>query len=927
MQSIGGDNMKSDWFQRERTLHYSRFSLKKLLRQRGFWARGVRPDTSGCGDSLRELATSRAVYGSAFERRCATFLAGIVALSCSSIFAQSLTWQPLYEPAVGGQVTSLEVSPHDSNLIVVGGDMLGIGRSSDGGANWLPAGTGLESWEISAFTFNYEWQNDIWVGTMHGPAKSEDYGRSWKPKTNGFPSYAWGKYTRPIQKILVDPDNPLHLLAFGGSKRWWGSNNCANFGAVYESFDNGQSWKLISRMDADKTGNEANVTHATYAGGSGTIIYASVSGYGVMRSDDEGNNWYARNEGLPGKDVRFIVAHPTDSGTLWCVIGGKGVYKTSDGGANWYSRNVGLETSDGSCIAVAASNPDVLYLTGAGHAIYRSSDGGAKWTKVASAPADNPYGWSMSFNWIAVDPANANRAYAGSNVSLYRTLNGTTWTDVSAYQPNGGTKWRGTGYSGLVCENFEWNPWDKNIAIAQAMDDGKLLVTRDSLFTWQVHHKNIGWYEAGTDVSFTGSSGNTIYAALGMQGEGISKNGIAKSVDGGLNWNMLPLPAGTDPRAYSVYADPGNANRVLAVFELDGGGQGLFLSTDGGSTWTRKQLVYPDPNGSYNDWSVMQVCGNTLRTSATVYYAVAYHGLYKSTDGGDIWTHVGGHWKGDWGFLKIFPDPANSNRLYEIVSQDNNSADGLWRYDNSTGTWTHLVGPQRGSRISKISAAAADPTNPNRLLIATNENPFHGYTSAASGVWMSVDGGTTWAMQNSGLGMLRGKSIHIAPDGTKAVFGTNGGGFYIANLLSSLKQETYSPAASNSSDTHRLFSDPDGSGGYCAVLEANATGDYVTYAIGDVQQRAYDVYVRFKYGSNRGNVQLAVAGSLNGTYTNHGSAQTLYSSALAYSNPIKVATITFGSAGTKYFRFTVTGKHASSSSYWASVDYIELIPK
>ena len=65
--------------------------------------------------------------------------------------AADLSWAPLREPAVGGWINSLAVSPHDLKRVLVGGDILGIGLSLDGGESWGGA-YGLRCWEIEDFT-------------------------------------------------------------------------------------------------------------------------------------------------------------------------------------------------------------------------------------------------------------------------------------------------------------------------------------------------------------------------------------------------------------------------------------------------------------------------------------------------------------------------------------------------------------------------------------------------------------------------------------------------------------------------------------------------------------------------------------------------------------------------------------------------------
>jgi|GEM_PF-1796550 len=137
--------------------------------------------------------------------------------------------------------------------------------------------------------------------------------------------------------------------------------------------------------------------------------------------------------------------------------------------------------------------------------------------------------------------------------------------------------------------------------------------------------------------------------------------------------------------------------------------------------------------------------------------------------------------------------------------------------------------------------------------------------------------------------------------------------------------EAVDPPAAKSSDLHRVFAESTASGGSCAVLEANAIGDFVTYAIPNVQAGTYTIQVRMKRSTNRAVFQTATSDSLGGTYTNRGSTLDGYNTAMDYVE-VPAGTVTFGSAGTKYIRFTATGKQAASSGYWMAIDRIRLVP-
>jgi hypothetical protein len=153
------------------------------------------------------------------------------------------------------------------------------------------------------------------------------------------------------------------------------------------------------------------------------------------------------------------------------------------------------------------------------------------------------------------------------------------------------------------------------------------------------------------------------------------------------------------------------------------------------------------------------------------------------------------------------------------------------------------------------------------------------------------------------------------------IFGTQstgGGGLAVA-------AETYDPAEAKSPVTHRVFTEATASGGSCAVLESNATGQFVTYAVPNVTPGTYTIYVRHKRANNRASIQVATADTLGGTYTNRGSPIDAYAASMDYVENT-AGTVTFSSSGTKFFRFTASGKNAASSSFWMAIDRIRLQP-
>jgi len=703
----------------------------------------------------------------------------LLLLACTA--AAALHWSPLLEPGVGGAVTAVAIDPFDSHRVLVGGDMLGVGRSTDGGKSWTQAdaNAGLKTYEIAEFTFDPVRPQVVWVGTMDGPYQSLDGGKSWTQKHAGLPPDAqWGKFNAPVQKILFDPVAARHLLAFGGNKRRFDDGRCSNYGTVWESLDAGEHWTARGKIDPNKTGHEANITGVTWAAGAGSqTLYASVPGYGVMRSDDFGAAWRAVNTGLPDQKVTFVAAHPADPGTLWVTLDNHGVYKTTDGGEHWSACNTGM-TPNGSydTIVVAPSDPQVLYVNANSQTkTFRSSDGGDHWMQVLGN-GDNPYGMSLVTSYLAIDPHNAANVYIGTFVSIYHSTNGgQSWQDVSATQVDAAQNtWRGTGYGGLVCQNYAWNPYDLTMSIGQAMDDGKLLLSRDNLRSWKVHHPGMVEYSGGGEVAFCRRADQTvIYAALGTQNCWFTADGVYKSVDDGHTWTRTACPK-TNKGARSVYAVPNDPDRVYAVFADDQ----LYGSTDGGSHWTALTLL--GPNGKAES-SVGNVTGAAGGTNPGALFAAGRAGIYTSGDGGHTWQLMphspasGAEWP--WGRQRVKADPTRAGGLLVIDVNGLNATDGLYRFDGTA--WSGKIAGSYSAIGAGITDAAIDPGNGKHLLVVCNQQPFQDI-SLSTGVWETQDGGKTWTQQNDGLGMLRINSVSFRPDGAQVVVGSNGGGFYVS---------------------------------------------------------------------------------------------------------------------------------------------------
>jgi len=188
------------------------------------------------------------------------------------------------------------------------------------------------------------------------------------------------------------------------------------------------------------------------------------------------------------------------------------------------------------------------------------------------------------------------------------------------------------------------------------------------------------------------SNHNVIYAGTG-EGWGASTGfikggGIYKSNDRGETWNLLPSTINSSDfqMVNRLIVDPGNENIVLAATSNDplnavAFTSGIFKSTDGGTTWTKK---FSSPS-----WS-QQLITNPKNFN-TLYASVRGFGVWKSTDAGETWTESSFGLNPD-GRTELAISPIDTSRIF-ASSQGSLSGTGsdLYISDDGGATWNVLT--------------------------------------------------------------------------------------------------------------------------------------------------------------------------------------------------------------------------------------------
>ncbi|MCU7493716.1 MAG: T9SS type A sorting domain-containing protein [Ignavibacteria bacterium] len=202
-------------------------------------------------------------------------------------------------------------------------------------------------------------------------------------------------------------------------------------------------------------------------------------------------------------------------------------------------------------------------------------------------------------------------------------------------------------------------------------------------------------------------------------------------------WTQTKGPSGGSVASLAV-----SGPNILAAV---GQGQGIFLSTDNGKSWSKIKNIFPEYNYVT---SVAAPGSNTIAGTG--------EGLYLSTDNGINWTMLNS------GPIYARAFASTGTRIF--CAGDN----GLYYSTDNGNTWTKLTD----------APAVYTPVN---ALAALGSIIFTGTDAAPenSGVYLSTDNGQSWAKADSGLSNKMVTSFAVIDSNIFA--GTHGGVFLSTN--------------------------------------------------------------------------------------------------------------------------------------------------
>jgi photosystem II stability/assembly factor-like uncharacterized protein len=203
-----------------------------------------------------------------------------------------------HSPVFGCQVESpaMAMDPIDPNTLYLpyGDSYYGgftILKSTDGGADWTNlggAGLGDASY-IGVLAIDPRAPTNMYVATDVGLFRSTDGGANFAPA--GFANTLVGL-------LAIDPVHPAVLYA---------ATSASGFPGLYKSVDSGANWSPINQGLDQIIAAHAPVNALLVDTARTDVLYLATSGYGVFRSPDAGATWAAFNNGLAFLDVRSLT--------------------------------------------------------------------------------------------------------------------------------------------------------------------------------------------------------------------------------------------------------------------------------------------------------------------------------------------------------------------------------------------------------------------------------------------------------------------------------------------------------------------------------------------------------------------------------------------------------------------------------------------
>ncbi|MGH7554394.1 MAG: WD40/YVTN/BNR-like repeat-containing protein, partial [Longimicrobiales bacterium] len=229
-----------------------------------------------------------------------------------------------------------------------------------------------------------------------------------------------------------------------------------------------------------------------------------------------------------------------------------------------------------------------------------------------------------------------------------------------------------------------------------------------------------------------------------------ASSGLTSQLLDGLHARSIG-PAVAGGRIHDIEVQQDDAS-TLFVASASGG---LWKSTNRGTMW--RNVFADQPVSTFGDVAIApsnpQIVWAGTGEQNNRQSSSWGNGVYRSTDGGNTWTHLGLENTRHIGKIQVHPTNPDLAYVAGIGNLWAASADrGVFRTTDGGSTWQKVL---YVDTLTGATDLVMDPSNPNTLYAATyqRQRRAFGFNGAGpgSGIFKTTDGGSTWRRVTSGL--------------------------------------------------------------------------------------------------------------------------------------------------------------------------------
>jgi photosystem II stability/assembly factor-like uncharacterized protein len=532
----------------------------------------------------------------------------------------------------GGSVLTFAVS--DTTLYA--GTHAGIFRSTDNGATWIDATSGVGITDVNTLVLRGP---ECFAGTNgSGIYLSKDNGVSWKAINNG----------------LTGSPCSVASIAFAGNYIYAGTYP----GGLFRSSDDGEHWTVV-KTNFSWWNPVYQISQIVVKD---TMIFIETGGT-YYQSNLNGDEWIPVPTGMTNEKIRYLA----QSGSTLYGSTANGISRSYDNGVSWTGiGNFGANSP----ITISGSN---LFVASWDPSIYVYNINTNSWTQITFPPTTSGIGTLC----VA-----GSSLFVGSGRDILRSTdmgahwdtvnNGLTNTNITSLLVSGTTIFAGTYNEGLFTSANSGESWirsDAGLPISEVnflKENGTTLYAGTSSGLYRSTDNGRTWTDANSgmglrNVKCLAIAGTTMFA--GTEDWSSQAGGIFRSLDNGATWTR------------TFNGEQSNGVRGILTWGstiLAGTIGGILRSTDNGSTWS---LV---TNG--------QACWGQLFESGNVTYSTT-PGLFRSTDRGEHWTSITTPWQYN-SMVKVLTVAEG-----KLIAGIHGDADGVFISTNNGSTWDKIYWP------------------------------------------------------------------------------------------------------------------------------------------------------------------------------------------------------------------------------------------